>query len=792
MNKATSSSRLTYRLRAELIGHTSDVRGVSCCTSGQIATASRDRHVRLWDLSESSEPLQTLSGHDHWVNDVHYLDNSRLSTACADGSVRIFDASSGMLLHKIDAHAQAACALSSDGDLLVSSSWDKTARVWDAQSGSARYSCGPHDAAVWAALPLSDGQLVTVSADKGVRLWSNNPGAKCVVLSTAHTDVVRDVAHAPDSGFVTVSNDSSLVFWRPTAGGQYTPAGGVSNLHDGNYIYAVDGTERDGKWCFVTAGEDNCVRVVEACVDVLQVEFKCVQTIMHPGTVWDVAMHPNGDIVTGCSDGVARVFTLNPDAVADGDVVAAFDKAVSSRKVSTKLIGGVDVSKLQTSSDALSVPGSKDGENKIVRNANGTPEVHMWSAADQKWSKIGDVVDDPTGGISAGTVLGKSYDFVFDVELGESGPKKRLGYNRGENPYAAAQRFIDDNELDQDFLDQIATFITQQVPADAIGESTRASDPLTGGGRYVPGSTSSSRGASRGDPLTGGSRYVPGGATSKPHRQRYLPLRTGAILFLKSTNVSSIVQKVTECQSTLRESGAGLTDAQMEIFTSSLAPKLHQIGAGRSGVILEDAECDVVEHLVRFPTESVFPSLDVARLVVGVPSGGSYFFGKQSGGILDNVLGHAFSPKAGNAVLIMACRFVCNLFGNRVVASVVREKCEKVINSCAPAGKAMHTRARETFAAVLSNYALMLYDAKAALHERALVMQAITSAAEGEKEERIVYALNVSLGTLMMGDEESRQLGVQLGAARMAAEAAPKSERLQQVAEELARLIVNE
>lgn len=794
MTGTAGSSQPTFKLRVELISHTSDVRGVSCSHTGEIATASRDRNVSVWDLNNPSAPVRTLSGHEHWVNDVHYLKDGRLTTACADGSVRVFDADSGMELHKINAHKQAACALSSDGSRLVTSSWDKTARVWDTDSGAALQSCGPHDAAVWAALLLPDGRVVTTSADKAVRLWTK-PGARPIVLSTAHTDVVRALAPAPQGGFVTVSNDSSLVYWRPTEGGEFSPAGGVSNLHDGSYIYAVHSVETDGKWTFVTSGEDNSTRVLEAQMNSHQVDFKCVQTIMHPGTVWDVVLCPNGDIVTGCSDGVARVFTTDLNAVADDDVIAAFDKAVSSRKVSTKLIGGVDVSKLETANDALSVPGRKDGENKIVRSADGQAEVHMWSAAEQKWTKVGDVVDDPSGGVSAGTVLGKSYDFVFDVELGQSGPKKKLGYNRGENPFAAAQRFIDDNELNQDFLDQIATFITQQVPAEAIGESTKASDPLTGSGRYVPGRSTSLPGPSSGDPLTGSSRYVPGsGSSAAPlqQRTRHIPFRTPATQYLTSGNINAIVQKVKESNTKLRQGlgVGGLNESELELFTSSVAPKLSQICSTNASVIFDDAECALVEQMVQFPTESVFPALDVARLVIGTPTGGSYFFGKRNGAIMEDVLAHAFSINAGPAVLIMACRFVCNMFGNRVVASVVREKREKILNSCAAAGKSAHKRARETYATVLSNYARMLHEAKASVEERAFVMEAITTAAEGEKEETILYLLNVSLGTLMTNEDESRQLGVQLGAANMAAQAAPISTRLQHVAEELARLIV--
>lgn len=793
MSAVEDAPKTNYRLRTELIGHTSDVRGVSCSPTGEIATSSRDSNVHLWNPNESSMPARTLSGHSHWVNAVLFLDSNRVATACADGSIRIWDSVSTSVLHDIAAHKQAACALASDGTRIISSSWDKSARLWDATSGMLLQTCTPHDAAVWASLPLPNGKIVTVAADKTVRLWPKGSG-KSIVLATAHTDVVRGITPAPLGGFITVANDSALVYWKPTAGGEFSPVGGISNLHDGNFIYSVHGVEKDNKWTFVTSGEDNSVRVVKAIINGQNVDFECVQTIMHPGTVWDVEMCPNGELVTACSDGIARIFTTNPEVVANDDILAAFDKAVSSRKVSTKVIGGVDPSKLQTASDALSVPGTKDGQNKIVRSENGTPEVYMWSAAEQKWSKIGDVVDDPSGGVTPGTVLGKSYDFVFEVELGEAGPKKKLGFNRGENPFAAAQRFIDDNELNQDFLDQISTFITNQVPADAIGERSTGSDPFTGSGRYVPGGGPAAGSMRASDPLTGGNRYVPGGikrptTQSKP---RHIPPNGGYVQFLTTKNVATIAKKLAELNETVRkELGvAGLIESEMDLFNTCLVPKLMKIANGQGGVVLEDTECALVEQIVQYPTEQVFASLDIARLLVGVPTGSAYFFGKNSGAILENVLEHARSAQAGHAVLIMACRFVCNMFGNRVVSSVARQNCSKVLNSCAPAAKSSNKRARETFAALLSNYSLLLLEGQAEHSENKVVVEAIIRAAEGEKEESVLYHLSVALGTLMSAKEETRLLGVQLGAAKLAADGASLSIRLQQTAEEMARLIV--
>lgn len=58
----------------------------------------------------------------------------------------------------------------------------------------------------------------------------------------------------------------------------------------------------------------------------------CIQSIEHPGCVWDVAFLPNGDLVTACSDGVARVWTREKNLYASAEEMEAFVSLVSSRK----------------------------------------------------------------------------------------------------------------------------------------------------------------------------------------------------------------------------------------------------------------------------------------------------------------------------------------------------------------------------------------------------------------------------------------------------------------------------
>lgn len=50
---------------------------------------------------------------------------------------------------------------------------------------------------------------------------------------------------------------------------------------------------------------------------------------MHPGTVWSLSINKlNFDMITGCSDNVIRVFTLDPKRYADKSELDEYENQV--------------------------------------------------------------------------------------------------------------------------------------------------------------------------------------------------------------------------------------------------------------------------------------------------------------------------------------------------------------------------------------------------------------------------------------------------------------------------------
>ena len=81
---------------------------------------------------------------------------------------------------------------------IVSGSYDSTARLWDANTGSELHTLTGHTDAIVSVAYSPDGMTVaTASWDGTVRLWDTNTGDERRTL-TGHTAEVNDVSFSPD------------------------------------------------------------------------------------------------------------------------------------------------------------------------------------------------------------------------------------------------------------------------------------------------------------------------------------------------------------------------------------------------------------------------------------------------------------------------------------------------------------------------------------------------------------------------------------------------------------------
>ncbi|XP_075023336.1 WD repeat and SOCS box-containing protein 2 isoform X3 [Calonectris borealis] len=130
----------TGHLLFSLLGHQDVVRDLSFAPNGSpiLVSASRDKTLRVWDLSRDGRQVQVLSGHVQWVYCCSISpDCSMLCSAAGEKSALLWSMRSYTLIRRLEGHQSSvvSCDFSPDSALLVTASYDACVIMWDPYTG---------------------------------------------------------------------------------------------------------------------------------------------------------------------------------------------------------------------------------------------------------------------------------------------------------------------------------------------------------------------------------------------------------------------------------------------------------------------------------------------------------------------------------------------------------------------------------------------------------------------------------------------------------------------------------
>lgn len=140
-------------------------------------------HDRVFVHSlRTGEPRWSKQAHESWISQIVWNpDGSTLATTSADGTIRLWNGTTGDLQHVLEGHETIvyAAAFSPDGSRLASGAREGTIRIWDVGSGVNTLAIRGHSSYVHAlAFDPSGHTLVSGSGDGTVRTWSIRPFAE--------------------------------------------------------------------------------------------------------------------------------------------------------------------------------------------------------------------------------------------------------------------------------------------------------------------------------------------------------------------------------------------------------------------------------------------------------------------------------------------------------------------------------------------------------------------------------------------------------------------------------------
>ncbi len=286
-----------------VLEHDDSVDGAEFSPDGTQLLTWAGRQAYLWDRQQS-RLLRVFSGHIDRVTHASFApDGKRLVTVSNDKTAHLWDADSGALLQRIGEVNHAS--FSPNGKALVTVSNDKTARLWDTNSGALLYRLEGHEGSVTHASFAPDGKrLVTASEDNTAHLWDADSGALLHHLE-GHEGGVLYASFAPDGKrLVTASWDKTARLWDVDSGALLQRLEG----HEGSVTHASFAP--DSK-TLVTTSRDKTARLWDVDSGVLLHRLEG-----HEHLITHASFAPDGKrLVTASKDNTARLWDADSGAL---------------------------------------------------------------------------------------------------------------------------------------------------------------------------------------------------------------------------------------------------------------------------------------------------------------------------------------------------------------------------------------------------------------------------------------------------------------------------------------------
>jgi WD40 repeat protein len=247
----------------------------------------------------ASHLRRTLRGHSRTVMSVAFSpDGKRIATGSIDKTAKIWDTESGKELLTLRGHSNTveSVAFSPDGKRIATGSGDATAKVWDTKSGEELMTLRALSTVTSVAFSPDSRRIVTGGYDKTAKIWDAESGKELVTL-LGHSEVVNSAVFSSDgSRIATGSGDETAKIWDAESGKELVTLRGHSSSVK-SVVFSPDDKR------IATGSLDKTAKIWDT------ESGKELMTLRHSDFVTSVRFSPDGRrIATGSLDKTAKIW----------------------------------------------------------------------------------------------------------------------------------------------------------------------------------------------------------------------------------------------------------------------------------------------------------------------------------------------------------------------------------------------------------------------------------------------------------------------------------------------------
>ena len=204
-----------YSLQSETIYSVA----VSPTVTNTFAAADWDGQIKIWHTNSdgTQKLIRTIAGHKDGVSQIKYSPDGKLiASASWDKTIKLWNAETGSLITTLTGHKNGinTIAFSPDGQTLISGGEDKTIKIWDlANNPKLIKTLKGHTDSIKTVTVSSDGKLIASAGyDNTIKLW--NKTGKLLQTINAHNLAITSLQFTPDSQtLASASSDNTIKLW---------------------------------------------------------------------------------------------------------------------------------------------------------------------------------------------------------------------------------------------------------------------------------------------------------------------------------------------------------------------------------------------------------------------------------------------------------------------------------------------------------------------------------------------------------------------------------------------------